>query len=230
MKAFHVAITLLVLSLYAMAQQSSAASPHPASNTMEVHNHDHHDDTHEDEYGAAVSYAELKKTVDELECVREVTAKYRDVKVAQADGYQERGVEMKGMGVHFVREMEPDAFHLEKPPMLVYEKDPSGPGGYSLVGVVYLLKGAEGPDGQPVNNPFPKPLAMWHHHATVCMLSASEHVNNLSEDQCRQRGGHYNDEWMLHAWIWKDSPRGVFSPKNPLVAKSGTDNASGGRN
>jgi hypothetical protein len=119
--------------------------------------------------------------------------------------------------------MEPDAFELEKPPMLCYEKDPSSPGGYSLVGVVYLLNSAEGPDGQPVNNPFPKPLAMWHHHAHVCMLSSTEHVNNLSEDVCRQRGGHFNDEWMLHAWIWKDSPRGVFSPLNPVVATSGTE-------
>jgi hypothetical protein len=223
MKKLHVAITLFVFGCYAIAQTAPAPNPQPASNTADVPHHDHHDSTHEDEYGAAISYADLKKTADDLERVREATAKYRDVNVAEADGYLPRGAEIKGMGVHFVREMEPDAFHLEKPPMLVYETDASRPGGYSLVAVVYLLKGAEGPDGQPVNNPFPKPLAIWHHHAHVCMLSKTEHVTKLSEDECQRRGGHFNDEWMLHAWVWKDSPRGVFSPQNPLVATSGAD-------
>ena len=31
------------------------------------------------------------------------------------------------------------------------------------------------------------------------------------------RGGKFTAEtqWMIHAWIWKDSPTGVFSPTHP---------------
>src|SRR5215467_13466190 len=134
--ALQVAMTLIVLSVCAMAQQAPVSDPHAGPNAMQGHNHN----THEDEYPAAVTFAELKQTASELERARQATAKYRDVKVARADGYGEAGDEIKGMGIHFVRELEPDSVRLEKPPMLVYEKSPSGPDGYALVGVVYLMK------------------------------------------------------------------------------------------
>jgi hypothetical protein len=220
MKALHVAITLLVSGLYAVAQHTPATNPLPASDKTEVHNHDHN--THEDEYGAAVSYTELKKTLDQLDRAREATAKYRDARVAEAEGYRNLGG-MPGIGLHFVLTADPDAFELEKPPILIYEEDPSVPGGYSLAGLSYLLKDKEGPDGQPVNNPFPKPLAMWHKHEHICIFKdLSGHTDKLSEDQCTQQGGHFVKEtqWMIHAWVWKDSPLGVFSPKNPRVSLS----------
>ena len=239
-RVVHVAITLFVLSAYAISQQAPAADPHAAHNSAEAHTHnqgsdhahgaDHaqggdHDHLNEPS-GAAVSYAELTKVTAELERARQATEKYRDPRVAQADGYIPAGDEVKGMGVHFIREIEPDAFHLEKPPILVYEKNASAPGGYSLTGVAYLLKDAGGSDGQPLNNPFPKPLAVWHMHANVCMLPDPDHKLNhtteLTEDECRKQGGHFNKEWMIHAWLFKDSPRGVFSPRNPLVATTAT--------
>lgn len=231
MKAVHVTICLFVLCLYAIAQHGPA-SPHTTSNTTEAQNHNHSANTqaaqddkdpHAEEYPAAVSYEDLKKTLAQVERMREATAKYRDVNVALANGYVERGVEIKGMGIHFVKEMEPETFNLDDPPMLVYEKAPSAPGGFSLVGVMYILKSQEGPDGQPVDPPFAKPLAIWHKHAHVCMLSKIEHSTKLSLAECQQRGGHFNDLWVIHAWVWKDSPVGVFSPKNPVVATMGAE-------
>lgn len=40
---------------------------------------------------------------------------------------------------------------------------------------------------------------------------------DLNESQCLAGGGHFTAEtqWMIHAWIWKDSPTGMFSPTNP---------------
>lgn len=222
MKTLHFAISLSVVGLYAMAQQSPATGPPAASDMGGMHHHN----THEHDYPAAVSFGQLKDTVAQLERVRQATAKYRDVKIAEADGYKGVGVEIKGMGIHYLRELEPKAFHLEKPSMLCYEKDASRSGGYSLVGVAYLMKSEEGPDGQPVSNPFPKPLAIWHKHENVCVLPNAnniEHTIKLTEDQCRHQGGHFLNEWMLHAWVWKDSPRGVFSPSNPVVAVHGVN-------
>jgi hypothetical protein len=166
---------------------------------------------------APISFTELKSTVSELERAREATAKYQDVRVAEADGYQALGAEFPGMGKHFVRSMEVKDFEIEKPPILLYHKDPSTPGGYSLVGVGYLWNAPEGPDGQPLNPPFPKSLAHWHRHENICVLPSLANPHELSESQCREKGGHFiaETQWLVHAWIWKDNPAGVFTPENP---------------
>jgi hypothetical protein len=209
MKAFHVAISLfiLVLSFPAIAQQSPAGS-----SMVEMSHHNHSG-------GAPLSYSELKDVVAGLERARQATAKYQDVRVATAEGYRAIGPDVPGMGVHFVLAAKQDAFDIEKPPILIYEKNPSAPGGYSLAGVSYLLKAAQGPDGQPVNSPFPKSLAEWHRHENICVLSDNSTPAGLTEEQCRARGGRFSAEtpWMVHAWIWKDSSLGVFSGTNPSV-------------
>jgi hypothetical protein len=166
---------------------------------------------------AAISYSELKSTVALLERTRQATAKYQDVHVAEADGYRAIGGNHPKMGVHFVLTLEPKEFDVEKPPILVYEETASG--GYSLVGVAYLLNGAEGPDGQPLNSPFPTALAHWHRHTNICMLPGIANPGGLTESQCREKGGHFVAEapWMVHAWIWKDNPTGVFNEQNPTV-------------
>jgi hypothetical protein len=169
--------------------------------------------------GAAVSFAELKNTVAQLERARQATAKYQDVRVAEADGYQKMGPDFPGMGTHFVLTLEPNAFDIERPPILLYEKNQAAQGGYSLVGVTYLWNAAEGHDGQPLDPPFPKALARWHRHANICVLPGLANPHGLTENQCRQQGGHFVAQapWMVHAWIWKDSPSGVFGEQNEAV-------------
>lgn len=169
--------------------------------------------------GAPVSYAELKNTVSLLDRARQATAKYQDVHVAEAEGYHPVGGDLPGMGVHFVLTLEPNGFDIEKPPILLYEKNASAPGGYVLVGVSYLWNSAEGPDGQPIDPPFPKALAHWHRHDNICVLPHLENPHGLTESQCREQGGHYiaKSQWLVHVWIWKDNPAGVFSAENPAL-------------
>lgn len=168
---------------------------------------------------AAVSLSEMKKTVTDLERAKQATAKYQDVRQAQADGYQALGAEFPGMGTHFVRTLEVNNFDVENPPILLYHQDPSVPGGYLLVGVGYLWNGPEGSDGQPLNPPFPKSLAHWHKHDNVCMLPGLDNPHALNEAQCRERGGQFVGQtaWLVHAWIWKDNPAGVFTAANPSL-------------
>ena len=66
---------------------------------------------------------------------------------------------------------------------------------------------------------FLKVLAQWHRHSNICVLADRSAHTNLSESQCTTQGGHFTAEtqWMIHAWIWKDSPTGVFAPTNPTV-------------
>lgn len=194
----------------ASAQHASPAAGEHESGSMSMHEH---------AAGAPVSYTELKATLDKLERARQSTAKYKDVRVAESDGYRAIGPDVAGMGLHYVLNAEQNGFDIEKPPILLYEKDPSVPGGYALVGVSYLLSAPAGPDGQPLNAPFPKSLAVWHRHENICVLPDRSTPHGLSEQQCVEKGGHFTGEtqWMVHAWIWKDSPQGVFSPKNSTV-------------
>lgn len=210
MKRNVTAIVVLCMLMHAaMAQQASPNKEQPMSNHMMAAH-----------AGAApVSFTEMKNTVTDLERARQATARYKNIQVAEADGYQQVGSEFPGMGVHFVRTLEVKNFEIEKPPILLYHHDLSAPGGYSLVGVGYMWNGPEGPDGQPLNPPFPKSLARWHRHDNVCMLPGLENPHALNENECREKGGHFvaQTQWLVHAWIWLDNPDGVFTAENPTL-------------
>lgn len=211
MKKITLATALLFASaLAALAQHSPASMQEHASGGMAAH------ESHA--AAAPVTYADLKNTLALLDRARQATAKYQDVHVAEADGYHQVGPDFPGMGVHFVQTLEPKEFDVEKPPILLYEKKPEG---YSLVGVVYLFNAAAGEDGQPVNPPFPKSLVSWHRHANLCLAPGVANPHGFTESQCREQGGHFLAEspWMTHAWIWKDSPTGVFSNQNAALGK-----------
>ncbi len=74
-------------------------------------------------------------------------------------------------------------------------------------------------DGQPLNPPFPKSLALWHRHENICVLPHLGTLHALSESQCREQGGHFiaKTQWLVHAWIWKENPAGIFSAENPAL-------------
>jgi hypothetical protein len=167
----------------------------------------------------ALSYAELQRTTEQLTLAREATEKYQDVRAAEMAGYRAIGPDVPGMGIHYVRSGDRQTFSIADPPILLYERDTQSPSGLRLVGVSYLLVAPTDADEQPVNPPFPKALATWHKHNNVCVLPDNSASVDLNESQCTSRGGRFTPEtsWMLHAWIWKESPTGVFSPTNPLI-------------
>jgi hypothetical protein len=169
--------------------------------------------------GAPLSFAELQTTVAQLILARKATEKYQDVNIALADGYVAVGPYVPGMGFHYIKDDGPRGFNIEHPPILLYEKDPAAARQLRLVGVSYLLNAPVGSDGQPTSAPFPRALASWHKHANICVFPDHSVSSNLDAARCEQRGGQFNAEtqWMIHAWIWKDSPTGVFSPTNPEV-------------
>ena len=167
----------------------------------------------------AVTYAELQRTAEQLAAAREATARYQDVRAAEAAGYRSVGPHLPGMGTHYVRGGRSPEFSVTEPPILLYERDSTVSTGMRLVGVSYLFVAASDPDGQPEDAPFPKALASWHKHNNVCVLPDNSASVDFTEAQCQDRGGRFTAEtsWMIHAWIWKESPAGVFSPVNPLV-------------
>lgn len=208
----------------------TAPAQQPGQPTSNQEMHMHMDAHHEHPMGAAVplTFTELETTAAQLEQARRATEKYRDVRMAEADGYKAIGPDVPGMGLHYVRVGGGDPSHsappssgfdVEQPAILLYEKDTSSPGGYALVGVSYLLNAETDADGQPKNPPFPKSLASWHRHSDLCVLPDRSVKAHLSAEQCKVEGGRFTalTQWMIHAWIWKDSPAGVFSSTNPNV-------------
>lgn len=174
---------------------------------------------HHGDPAPAVTYAELVRTSAQLAAARAATAKYQDVHRAEADGYRAIGPYVPGMGVHYVRTAASRAFSPTEPPILLYERDSTGPGRLRLVGVSYLFVAPTDSAGHPQSPPVPNSLAGWHKHNNVCVLPDNSASVQLSEEQCRGQGGRFTAEtsWMVHAWIWKDSPAGVFSFINPAI-------------
>jgi hypothetical protein len=218
----NVLLAAVVLTMAARAaanpaqQQAPSAAPHSGHAQQSDHASMAHD------HGSpvpAVTYAELQQAAGQLAAARQATMKYQDVRAAEADGYRAIGPDVPGMGIHYVREGGSREFSVAEPPILLYERDATSAAGLRLVGVSYLVVSAAGADGQPSTSPFPKALASWHKHNNVCVLPDKSASVQLTEEQCTTRGGRFTAEtsWMVHAWIWKDSPTGVFSPTNPLV-------------
>ena len=211
-----------ILVPIALAVIVEAAVPLFAQSPSALQSDMHHAMSHDEHSAAAAAptFAELEATAAQLEKARRATEKYRNVHQAEADGYRVVGPDVAGMGIHFVRVSgHASGFDVEHPAILLYEKDTASEGGYALVGVSYLFDAEADPDGQPKNPPFPKSLATWHRHSDLCVLPDRSVKGQLTDEQCRAEGGQFTalTQWMVHAWIWKDSPTGVFSPTNPTV-------------
>jgi hypothetical protein len=124
------------------------------------------------------------------------TAGFQDVETAEAAGYASsldtlgcfQDAELGGMGVHYINQSLMDAnVDIKAPEALVYELDNHG----QITGLVaheYIV---------PVDawtSPEPPSLfgVSFHRHPTLPL-------------------------WVLHTWIWKDNPTGVFQDWNPAV-------------
>jgi hypothetical protein len=132
----------------------------------------------------------------ELAAASLAAAGFQDVTVAEAAGYAStidslgcfEDASHGGMGVHYLNEsLMDDTVEGGRPEALVYELDASG----EIVGLVaheYIVP-VDAWTGQDPPNLFGVDL---HQHPTLPL-------------------------WVLHAWIWKDNPAGVFEDWNPAV-------------
>ena len=138
----------------------------------------------------------MADTPHDLAKLRALTAKYRDVRVAVADGYVATDRCVPGMGYHYLN----PAFAKDgvvdpwKPEVLLYAPSPHGP---KLTGVEYLKVDADqnvATDGdRPAvfGEPFEGPMPGHEPGQPV----------------------HYDK----HVWIWKHNSNGTFAQMNPKV-------------
>jgi hypothetical protein len=166
-----------------------------------------------------VSWQQLKEIDAILTTAKAATEKYRDVSLARADGYVQVTQVVPGIGAHFVQPalLAAGVFDPARPAILLYDRAPGGD--FELVGVSWNLPKKPG-DDTPPDSPF-GPLAVWHYHTDLCFggRGGAPVVTTTTPAGCRAAGGLFVKEtgWMLHAWIFRDSPEGVFSHQNSTI-------------
>lgn len=137
--------------------------------------------------------------------MRSDLAKYRDVRVAQADGFKQFLPNVPQSVYHFTNWRwaieEAFRFNPAKPTSLLYRKNADG--SYTLLGAMYTepLRASE----QDLNQRIPLSVAQWHQHVNWCMPKKGE------------------------AARWQETRNGkpIFGPKSPIATESGC-NAVGG--
>jgi hypothetical protein len=130
--------------------------------------------------------------------VRDITAKYRDVNAALADGYLPTtdcvASPDGGMGLHYVNPALLGTLDPDRPAVLLYSPDSSHP---ALMGAEWFHADADqnlATDGDRPN--------LFGHAFQGPMLG---HEPGMPI--------HYD----LHVWAWRANPSGDFSPWNPAV-------------
>jgi hypothetical protein len=124
----------------------------------------------------------------ELQQAWEATSKYQNIQNAFADNYADIHVVMPNMGYHYMKSDFVDSvFDFKHPELLVYNKRADS--SFQLVAIEYAI-----PLDKSANAPegFPGNSDVWDHNTDFGL-------------------------WLLHAWVWKYNPAGVFSPTNPSV-------------
>ncbi len=156
----------------------------------------------------------------EVEAVRAATARYRDHRSAEADGFRRFGREGALMGEHWYHpERVRRPLDLARPSTLQYA---TLGGERVLVGVAYTVYQRP---GEPLPEGFAGDADRWHTHDVVRIARV------LTEDrpvlrwvsERRIRGGRAGAGdgrtrlAMVHAWVWRDNPRGLFAQEHTAL-------------
>ncbi len=144
------------------------------------------------------------------------TTRYKDIDAAKADGYIQVTQFIPGLGLHMANLRIPTStFDPAKPQVLLYEPDAKG--NLRLVGVAYEFLHTN--DTPPAG--FAGGSDVWHYHTNLCFQKGGSVTIARDDVACKAVGGlvfQRQTSWLLHAWIWKTNPDGVFTEVNPRVA------------
>jgi hypothetical protein len=183
-------------SILGLALTGIAASPavgdSPSAANQSSSNRDHRD--HGEHH--------KQHTAELAKIVRETTRRFRDVRVAEAEGYTlmfgcVSGPDDGAMGLHYVNmQLVGDpALDARKPEIVIYEPTPNG--GRRLIGADYLV------------------LAdAWHAGNT----NAPELMGQLMHLITSPNRYGLPSFYTLHVWAWKPNPNGAFVNWHPGVS------------
>ncbi len=165
--------------------------------------------------------ARAKEIVDQL---REGIAKYKDYRVALADGYKIFLPNVPQPEYHFTNYkngfLEAFTFEPWRPTSLLYKRTATG---YELVGAMYTMP--KGATEEQLNERIPLSVATWHLHTNLCMPPLGQARNAgwakfglrgsvATQEACDAAGGRFHPVifgWMVHAYPFEDSSDKIFA-------------------
>jgi hypothetical protein len=159
-----------------------------------------------------------------VKALRPGIEKYRDYRVAIADGYQPFLPNLPQPQYHFTNYwngfLEAFAFDPARPTSLLYKKTPHG---YELIGAMYTMP-KNATEGQ-LNQRIPLSVARWHAHVNLCMPPKGQGARAdwtkfglagsiSTPEACAEAGGHFLPQifgWMVHVYPFKGSPDKIWA-------------------
>jgi hypothetical protein len=169
----------------------------------------------------AEDVARAKQVVDEL---RDGIEKYKDYRVALANGYKIFLPNLKQPEYHFTNYkngfLEAFTFDPSRPTSLLYKKSSTG---YDLVGAMYTMP--KRATEEQLNERIPLSVATWHLHTNLCMPPRDQLLRAdwtkfglrgsiASQEACDAASGRFHPVifgWMVHVYPYEASLDKIFA-------------------
>ena len=169
--------------------------------------------------------ARAKEIVDQL---RNGIAKYKDYRVALADGYKIFLPNLPQPEYHFTNYrngfLEAFTFDPARPTSLLYKKTSTG---YELAGAMYTMP--KRATEEQLNKRVPLSVASWHLHTNLCMPPANQRREAdwtkfglrgsiATQEACNAAGGRFHPiifGWMVHVYPYEESTEKIFAMHHP---------------
>jgi hypothetical protein len=166
-----------------------------------------------------------RRAVEILDSLRRSISKYKDYKVALADGYQIFLPKVPQQQYHFTNYryafLAAFIFNPAHPTSLLYKKTADG---YELLGAMYTAP--KSATGQQLNDRIPLSIARWHEHVNLCMPPKSIPPQQVdwkqfglagsvaTQDACTKARGTWIPQifgWMVHVYPFQSDPDKVWA-------------------
>jgi hypothetical protein len=167
--------------------------------------------------------------------LRSAIAKYRDVKVAQADGFRMFAPRLENQRVyHFTRNLwaleNQFTFSPARPTSLLYKKDVQGD--FVLVGAMYSAPRRY--LAKDLDERIPTSIAQWHRHVNWCLPPRRQDdrwtetkngrpvfgpLGVATREECDALGGRFVKQifgWMVHANVFASDEPGIIWGDNHM--------------
>jgi hypothetical protein len=160
-----------------------------------------------------------------VEILGKSISKYKDYRVALADGYQIFLPKVPQQQYHFTNYKNAFAaafvFNPAHPTSLLYKKTATG---YELEGAMFTAP--KNATEQQLNERVPLSVARWHEHVNFCMPPRGATVQQVNwkefglagsiatEDACAKADGHWVKQifgWMVHVYPFETDPDKVWA-------------------
>jgi len=161
-----------------------------------------------------------------VQAARAAAEKYKDYKVALADGYKIFLPNLPQKQYHFTNYWNAlrarNGFDPSRPTSLLYEKNGND---YKLIGVMYTAQKDASED--ELNSRIPLSIAQWHAHVNLCMPPRDRRQEAMppnakfglggsitTKEECDAAGGKFMPQifgWMVHIYPFEQKPEDIWS-------------------